>query len=599
MVESGHACLPCPMIVSSSPVSASGVTGDEPWPNTAPSSCLLRSTAASSTITAPSSPPVSGCGVERVGFDAAQVEREPPLVARVVGMAPELQRARFREGRGKPYRERHLAGTLAITERGHERSVTLHFPAVGEIDDGSDGVGAIDRAVESECRRLVAENAELAFQLEPCTFFGALRYHAHRASGSILGSHADVVGTCAARTNEEPARGRGILPQLAVERCPERHRGLGILVLEDPRPGPEPHRERVEYLPARQRRREEAAVEQDGVRTGHRAVHAGACQERREMPGDGRFGLVRQTELAQADAPVARRQIVRTRQRKEPLSQRRHDFSPGQLRRHAAADHAATTAEHGDGETLRRVAGQERFLRGRALPAQHLALCEREPRRRELLFDEGRQREIEIVAAKEQVLADGDPFEGQLFVLDAGANEAEVGGAAADVDDEDEGVPGEALRQLPAVRRDPRVERGERLFEQRQPLEASRLRGFDRQLAGFFVERRRHGQHDLLLFEPRGIVTRARVWFQASRMCASSRAEASTGDSLASASAPHGSSAAVRSTWGFESQDFADEISRPGISAPSSRAKTPAMRSGDRSHGSATAPESLCPCSVK
>ena len=47
-------------------------------------------------------------------------------------------------------------------------------------------------------------------------------------------------------------------------------------------------------------------------------------------------------------------------------------------------------------------------------------------------------------------------------------------------------------------------------------------------------------------------------------MCASSRAEASTGDSLASASLPHGSSAAVRSTCGFESQDFADEISRAG-----------------------------------
>ena len=96
-------------------------------------------------------------------------------------------------------------------------------------------------------------------------------------------------------------------------------------------------------------------------------------------------------------------------------------------------------------------------------------------------------------------------------LLDPGANEAEVRGAAADVDDEDERVSGEALRQLPAVRRDPRVERGERFFEQRQPLEARGLRGFDRQLAGFLVERRGHGQHDLLLFEPRGIVPRVDV----------------------------------------------------------------------------------------
>ena len=68
----------------------------------------------------------------------------------------------------------------------------------------------------------------------------------------------------------------------------------------------------------------------------------------------------------------------------------------------------------------RRVAGQQRFFRGGALPAQHLPLCECEPRRRELLFDEGRQREIEIVAAKKQVLADGDPFEGQLFAARPG-----------------------------------------------------------------------------------------------------------------------------------------------------------------------------------
>ena len=79
------------------------------------------------------------------------------------------------------------------------------------------------------------------------------------------------------------------------------------------------------------------------------------------------------------------------------------------------------------------------------------------------------------------------------------------------------------------------------------------------------------------------------AWFHASRRCARTRAEASTGDSFATPSAPQGSSAAVRSTREFDSQDFVDEISREGMSAPSSRAKTPTTVSGAGFHGQADA----------
>ena len=85
------------------------------------------------------------------------------------------------------------------------------------------------------------------------------------------------------------------------------------------------------------------------------------------------------------------------------------------------------------------VVGQQRFLRRAALAAQHLPLRQRElARRRQLLLDERRQREIEVVAAEQQVLADRDALERQLVVLDAGANQAEVGRAAADVADQDQ-----------------------------------------------------------------------------------------------------------------------------------------------------------------
>ena len=62
---------------------------------------------------------------------------------------------------------------------------------------------------------------------------------------------------------------------------------------------------------------------------------AAPCQEAGEMPGDRRLGLVRQTELAQADAAIARRQIVRRGERQEALRAAPHDVVARQLGGHA------------------------------------------------------------------------------------------------------------------------------------------------------------------------------------------------------------------------------------------------------------------------
>ena len=133
----------------------------------------------------------------------------------------------------------------------------------------------------------------------------------------------------------------------------------------------------------------------------------------------------------------------------------------------------------------------------------------------------------------------------------------------------------ERVGQLPAMRGDPGVERGQRLLEQRQLRRAPRCcAACDRQLARLLVERRRHGQHDCCrrAATPRPCSRNARG-SSASRRCASTRADASTGDSRGPPSAPHGRSAAVRSTRGLDSHDFADATCRAGTSAPSSRAK--------------------------
>ena len=79
-------------------------------------------------------------------------------------------------------------------------------------------------------------------------------------------------------------------------------------------------------------------------------------------------------------------------------------------------------------------------------------------------------------------------------------DQREVGRAAADVDDQDQ----RRRRRAPPspvalVRGEPRVERGLRLLEQRDVAAARlRARAATRELARDLVERRRHGEHDVL-----------------------------------------------------------------------------------------------------
>ena len=54
------------------------------------------------------------------------------------------------------------------------------------------------------------------------------------------------------------------------------------------------------------------------------------------------------------------------------------------------------------------------------------------------LLEQPRQRQIHVVAAEQDVLADGDALERQVAIALADRNQAEVGGAAADVADEHE-----------------------------------------------------------------------------------------------------------------------------------------------------------------
>ena len=90
--------------------------------------------------------------------------------------------------------------------------------------------------------------------------------------------------------------------------------------------------------------------------------------------------------------------------------------------------------------------------------------------------DDAGQRQIDIVAAQQDVLAHRDALQRQLAVAFGHRDQGEVGGAAADVDHQNQVAEPDALAPV-GVPFDPGVERGLRLFEQRDVLVAGLLGG--------------------------------------------------------------------------------------------------------------------------
>jgi hypothetical protein len=146
--------------------------------------------------------------------------------------------------------------------------------------------------------------------------------------------------------------------------------------------------------------------------------------------------------------------------------------------------------------------GEQLLLRRRALPPQSAALPHGE-RNAELGLHQPGEREIEIVAAQQQVLAHRGAREIDQIALARHADQAEIAGAAAHVADQHRLPVEQLLARLRQIVGDPRIERRRRLFEQRQLLDAGIARRHHREFARLFVEGRRHGEHDVLFGQRR------------------------------------------------------------------------------------------------
>jgi hypothetical protein len=116
----------------------------------------------------------------------------------------------------------------------------------------------------------------------------------------------------------------------------------------------------------------------------------------------------------------------------------------------------------------------------------------------EPLLEQARERQIHVVAAEQDVLADRDALERQLAVCSATAMRLKSVVPPPMSHTSTRSPTRDTAPPAVAERVEPRVERGLRLLEQRDAVEPGGVRRAQRQLARLLVERRRHGQQHIL-----------------------------------------------------------------------------------------------------
>ncbi len=198
----------------------------------------------------------------------------------------------------------------------------------------------------------------------------------------------------------------------------------------------------------------------------------------------------RQPELAQAGAPIAAAALfVRPRQRQEFVEGCLH-FIARQIDGNRVADERPAGAEDGNRHAVCHRLAEHPFLGRAAQSAERRPLRNRQPHGGADLgdpaLDDRGEREIEVVAAEEQVIADRHAFERRRTCFDSDPDQAEVGCAASDIADECNLFVFE--RDRPPLFGHPCVERGDRFLQQRQRQQVRLPCRFDGQLACLFVE---------------------------------------------------------------------------------------------------------------
>ena len=248
-------------------------------------------------------------------------------------------------------------------------------------------------------------------------------------------------------------------------------------------------------------------------------------QEMRQILSDRRVGRIRKRDFPNADAPSTWRRVERN-PRKEPVEQNFLDVGPFDLDGEPAADQFRAAHRQNDAPTLPilrvfavlRVRAQEKLLRFATFSQQQSAFASGKGRRTllgKLLLKKMEKREVEVVAAENQVIADRDAIKANAAVFAIlpispifrriaplkRVNQREVGRSAADVANQNLFARLDERRPIVFAPFEPSVKRRLRFLDKRDFRKPRQLRRPNRQLARRFVERRRNRQNDVLRFK--------------------------------------------------------------------------------------------------
>ena len=141
---------------------------------------------------------------------------------------------------------------------------------------------------------------------------------------------------------------------------------------------------------------------------------------------------------------------------------------------------------------------EKRFFRGPRCLGQLGPLRSAELAPSKTIFDHARQRGVHVVAAQHQMIADGDAAEQGTIGGNADLDEREIGGAAADIDDERQPDIFQGVGEVVSMARSEVVESGLGFLDQRELFQPSLLSGADGQSPGGFVKRGWDSDDDLL-----------------------------------------------------------------------------------------------------
>ena len=336
---------------------------------------------------------------------------------------------------------------------------------------------------------LVGDELQIfAINLEHRAFFAAARRETDSANLIAAAADADVVRARQTAANQQ-ARARG--SHIGVIRCADRDSQIEIAIVEDRGALPVPALHHIDDAVAQNVGNEEAAIEQDGVR-----LRIRCAQKCGQVPRDGGIGNVRQAELPEHAALLFLGLLLQIAEGKEALQAPVRELPRAGSQFLSVPPMSPVPAPRTVMSTFCSFGSDKQPLFGRRALTPQAAALPQGKRCSELALDQPRQRQVEVVAAEQQVLADSGAREFDAIALAVDADQCEVAGAAADIANQYDLPIEQALLRLREMVGDPGIERSGRLFDQRQVFNTGLLRRLYCQLARFFIERCGYRQHD-------------------------------------------------------------------------------------------------------